>query len=154
MNTKLSTALPESLIKKINSEDADLLSYLEEKFSWSHQQLKQAGQWLIDARMWREEPFIESFQKNVSTAEEKGLKGNFRQAGKWLFSFQRKEWDTLLSTPRTYPEKAERDFKPKYRYEKGEIKGNPFRLCPAASEKAVCLLTEGAVLSEAHGAEN
>ncbi len=138
MNVKLTQALSEAISKKLADEDRELLVHIEFQYRWSVQNLKQCSQWLVDARMWREEGFIARLQGLLLLAQEKGEKGNFTQAGKWLFAEVRQEWEKLLRTPREYPDKALREFRPRYRYEEGEIKGNPFRLCPAASEKAVC----------------
>ena len=63
---------------------------------------------------------------------------NAGQAGDRFFRRLREVHLALAGKAKAYPAEAPKESLPAHRFETKELKGRIFRLCPAASEKAVC----------------
>jgi spore photoproduct lyase len=107
---------------------------MEREFGFSFQQLKRLGDWLMDAAAWGEKGFRASLDSDLIQPPP----GHPRQQGQALFARWQAAYDALASRAKAYPAEAPREKLPAHRFEDKELKGRIFRLCPAASERAVC----------------
>jgi spore photoproduct lyase len=136
---KLASALPESWQTALHPEDADLLRRLESGLGFSFQQLRTAASWMLDARMWEELSVREILSRELSaweTLPEQGRNGP--QARDRIFAAGREAHALLTARPKQFKPAPEPERLPTLRYEEQELKGRIFKLCPAASERAVC----------------
>ncbi|MFC1584958.1 radical SAM protein [Fibrobacterota bacterium] len=114
------------------------LKQLEEKFRFSHQQLKQTAEWMVDCRMW-DEP---SFPKGLAAAlkdvqmERRGL--TITQQRTLLFQSLKKQYQKIRGKEKQYPSRGRKQILPHYRIEDKELKGRFYRQCQAHSELGVC----------------
>ena len=116
----------------------DLLGSLKENFRLTFQQIRQVTEWIEDCRTWGEETFE---QQIAVRAHETGIKGErwtLTQKRDWLFNKLREDYRSIQAKEKEYqPGKQKRSY-PRYQVEDHSLKGNLLRLCPAASERAVC----------------
>ena len=61
--TKTGSALGELYYGLLDSPDIQQLRELETNFRFTHQQLKQVAQWMVDCRMWEEPDFQAGLEK-------------------------------------------------------------------------------------------
>ncbi len=123
--------------------DLRLLERLEEDFAFSFQQLRLFAQWCVDCRAWEETEFharVENWL--VETGSEDDAAGahgmNRRQRGEQIFQSMQRVYAGIASKAKAYPSVGTGEKLPKHAFVEKELKGRIFRLCPAASEKAVC----------------
>jgi spore photoproduct lyase len=118
-------------------EDLALLERLENVFAFSFQQLRLFARWSLDCVSWGESAFRTQALSlaGSASAEEPG---NPRQKGGLIFQSLQRTYDALAAKAKAYPAESPKEVLPAHRFEEKELKGRIFRLCPAASEKAVC----------------
>src|SRR5690606_21238589 len=116
-------------------EDRALLAKLETSFAFSFQQLRLFARWSLDCAAWGETEFR---TQALSLAAGEGDSGNARQKGGLIFQSLQAAYDALAAKAKAYPAESPKEVLPAHRFEEKELKGRIFRLCPAASEKAVC----------------
>jgi spore photoproduct lyase len=134
---KALSALGQAFLEKLAPPDRDLAFRMERDFAFSFQQLKQLGEWLLDAAAWGEGAFRASLDADLSAP----LPGHARQSGEYLFRRWQEAYAALAAKPKAYPSEAAgapKEKLPAHRFADKELKGRIFRLCPAASERAVC----------------
>ncbi len=142
--SKLDTALDPRLLAKLPEEDRLFLKNCEEKWRFSFQQLKQAGEWLVDMRMWKEPRLMQEAEKLLSDLGQTlggsagPLPDNAGQIGDRLFRHMAKVYGELAGEAKHYPVEGVREDLPRHTFVDKELKGRLLRLCPAASERAVC----------------
>ncbi len=142
--TKLNKALDSRLQAKLPLEDRLFLQACEEKWRFSFQQLKQTGEWLIDVRMWKEPRLLLEAKKLLAdleaspSGEADSLPANPGQIGERLFRRMAKVHAELAGEAKVYPRDGAREDLPRHTFVDKELKGRLLRLCPAASERAVC----------------
>lgn len=130
--------IPQTHIDRLSQDDQDFLDFLKEDFRFSQQQLKKTSNYLLDCKMWREDSFWVSIEESLNQLAENFTHLNSVQKRDWLFHKIQESYNSILNTLREYPAKAIKEFQPKYTFKDKELVGNIFRLCPAASERAVC----------------
>lgn len=132
--TKAESAVEPALRAVLHPDDARLLARMEAELAFSFSQLKLFAEWCVDARMWEEPEFARRAHAGLA---ESGPE-NRRQRGDALFQSLQSLHHAIASKAKAYPERAPKESLPAHRFEEKELKGRIFRLCPAASEKAVC----------------
>jgi spore photoproduct lyase len=133
---KALSAVDAATLALLPPEDAALLSRLESGFAFSFQQLRLFARWSLDCAAWGEPAWRAQLAAALETAEAPG--GNPRQRGDRLFRDLQAAYDGLAAKAKAYPAESPKEKLPAHRFEEKELKGRIFRLCPAASEKAVC----------------
>jgi spore photoproduct lyase len=126
------SALGETLRAALHPDDMALLHRAGENLAFTFQQLKLLAEWCVDARMWEEPEFLRAAHAAPSPVS------NPRQVGDQFFQSLQKLHQDLAAKAKVYPARAPKEILPAHRFEEKELKGRIFRLCPAASEKAVC----------------
>jgi spore photoproduct lyase len=121
---------------RLAPEDLALLLRLERDFAFSFQQLRLFALWSLDCSAWTEPSFRADAIAGLAAAE--ASPGNARQKGDALFKSMQKSYDGLAAKAKTYPAESPKEKLPAHTFTEKELKGRIFRLCPAASEKAVC----------------
>ncbi len=149
---KLSQAVDPALWDLLGEREQGVLRYGAESLRLSFQQLRQSAEWFRDAAMWKEPGLLEAAEAylrglgmdpELLPATANGGRANAGQAnpgqaGDGLFRRLREMHQSLAGKAKTYPDEPPREALPAHRFEAKELKGRIFRLCPAASEKAVC----------------
>ena len=118
------------------SEDLALLLRLEAEFAFTFQQLRLFARWSLDCAAWGEPYFRATAQEGIAAAVL--TQGNARQRGGTLFASLQAAYDHLAAKAKAYPAESPKEKLPAHKFAEKELKGRIFRLCPAASEKAVC----------------
>jgi spore photoproduct lyase len=131
---KAQAALGAAFLEKLAPADRELAFRMERDFAFSFQQLKLLGEWLLDAAAWDEPAFRASLDADLVAP----LPGHARQSGEFLFRRWQEAYAALAARPKAYPADAPKEKLPAHRFTDKELKGRIFRLCPAASERAVC----------------
>jgi len=134
---KTLAALDGGLLERLSPADRDLAFHMERDFGFSFQQLKRLGDWLMDASVWDEAGFRAALDADLAGP----LPGHSRQQGEFLFRRWQQAYTDLAARPKAYPKDpgdAPKEKLPAHRFVNKELKGRIFRLCPAASERAVC----------------
>jgi spore photoproduct lyase len=121
---------------RLAPEDLALLLRLERDFAFSFQQLRLFALWSLDCSAWGEPSFRAEAQAGAEAAAI--APGNARQKGEALFKAMQKAYDGLAAKAKSYPAESPKEKLPAHSFTGKELKGRIFRLCPAASEKAVC----------------
>ncbi len=136
-NTKVNQSLGgyQNIVSK---EDMKHLCLLEETYRFSQQQLSQLGQWMVDCRTWDEPSFFKDLEESLKIVEEKYSQRTWSQKRDWLFKAFLTDYQQIKNKEKVYEEQGQKEAFPKYQIGDKELKGRIFRLCPAASERAVC----------------
>jgi spore photoproduct lyase len=121
---------------RLTPEDLALLLRLEGDFAFSFQQLRLFALWSLDCSAWGELSFRADANAGIEAAVL--APGNARQKGDSLFKAMQKSYDGLAAKAKAYPAESPKEKLPAHTFTEKELKGRIFRLCPAASEKAVC----------------
>lgn len=140
-NPKLAQAVDPALWALLAPRERELLIHCGEVLRFSFQQLRQAAEWFRDAAMWKEASLpadAADFLAKEGWEPGAPVPANAGQAGDRFFRHLRDLRQGLASKAKAYPAEAPREALPAHRFETKELKGRIFRLCPAASEKAVC----------------
>jgi spore photoproduct lyase len=132
--SKALAALADGLWERLTPADRELAFRMERDFAFSFQQLKRLGEWLLDSAVWGETAFRASLDADLAAP----TPGHPRQQGEFLFRRWQKGYDDLAARAKVYPVDAPKEKLPAHRFVDKELKGRIFRLCPAASERAVC----------------
>lgn len=142
--SKLDQAVDPALWALLGPEERSLLRFGSDRLHLSFQQLRQGAEWLRDAAMWKEPELLASaraFLEREGWSADGPAPANAAQAGERFFRHLRAAHQALAAKPKAYPDAAAgtpKEALPAHRFEAKELKGRIFRLCPAASEKAVC----------------
>jgi spore photoproduct lyase len=131
---KALAALAGGVLDRLGPADRALAFRMERDFGFSYQQLKRLGEWLLDAAAWGEAGFRAALDADLAGP----LPGHARQQGELLFRRWQTAYAALAARPKAYPAEAPKEKLPAHRFADKELKGRIFRLCPAASERAVC----------------
>ena len=136
---KLESALPESWRSALHADDTELLRRLEKDLGFSFQHLRTAASWLLDGRMWEEGSVGETLRQSLHALEivPEPIR-NIPQSRDRIFAEAREVHALLTARPKRFAPIPEPEKLPTLRYEDKELKGRIFKLCPAASERAVC----------------
>lgn len=140
-DSKLAQAVDPALWALLGTREQEMLSHGADVLRFSHQELRQAAEWLRDAGMWKEDALLagaDAYLKHEGWAPGMPAPANAGQAGGRFFRHLRGLHQALAAKAKGYPDKAPKEVLPAHRFESKELKGRIFRLCPAASEKAVC----------------
>lgn len=132
--SKVLSALDGGALERLAPADRDLAFRMEREFGFSFQQLKRLGDWLLDAAAWGEAEFRASLDADLAAP----IPGHARQQGEHLFRRWQAAHAALAARPKAYPADPGKEKLPAHRFTDKELKGRIFRLCPAASERAVC----------------
>ena len=118
-------------------EDLELL-FRVEALGFTFQQLRLFAEWLVDARMWDDPDFRRACREGLETGGGPPQDGNRKQWAGRFFQAMLKAHADLAGRAKAYPEKSPKEALPAHRFEEKELKGRIFKLCPAASDRAVC----------------
>lgn len=137
---KLLQALPPARLARLSATEIDLLRTCAGELRFSFQQVRQSALWLEDCTMWGEDGFRLDFENALALWRdgEPAARRNPRQFADRLFRRLEASYKALAGKAKAYPETAPREELPRPTYQEKELKGRIFKLCPAASEKAVC----------------
>jgi spore photoproduct lyase len=140
LNTKLHQVFQAnpSYQKLLSQEDLGVLELLEADYLFSFQQLKQVSQWIVDCHMWKEISFFQCLEEVLVESNQSKSQQTTKQKAQYVFSHLDKKYSELKSKEKVYSTELKDEIFPKYKYENKELKGRIFRLCPAASDRAVC----------------
>lgn len=121
---------------RLAPEDLALLFRLDRDFAFTFQQLRLFARWSLDCASWGEKEFRNAGLSGIDSAL--AGSGNVRQKGESVFALLQKTYDALAAKAKVYPAESPKEKLPAHKFVEKELKGRIFRLCPAASEKAVC----------------
>ncbi|MEO7427295.1 MAG: spore photoproduct lyase family protein [Fibrobacteria bacterium] len=135
-DSKAFQAVDAATRERLVPEDLALLFRLERDFAFTFQQLRLFARWSLDCASWGEA----GFRARVEAAIEASVSalGNMRQKGEAVFQAAQQAYDGLAAKAKSYPPESPKEKLPAHKFVEKELKGRIFRLCPAASEKAVC----------------
>ncbi len=133
-SSKLDAALPPAWRDALRPEDWEALRRLESAGRFSFQQLRETAAWLLDARMWGDEN-IPALARRLAAEGDAGHGPSWRDRA---FTGLRRTHAAAAAQPKRYPGVPAAENPPAARFEEKELQGRVFKLCPAASERAVC----------------
>jgi spore photoproduct lyase len=136
VSSKALSAVDEATRSLIHPDDLALLFRLEKDFAFSFQQLRLFARWSLDCAAWGEPALRAGAHSGIAASL--SSQGQPRQKGERLFQALQAAYDALAAKAKTYPSESPKEKLPAHKFEEKELKGRIFRLCPAASEKAVC----------------
>ncbi|MDQ3001434.1 MAG: DNA photolyase [Fibrobacterota bacterium] len=134
--SKAFQAVDEETRNRLAPEDLALLFRLEKGFAFTFQQLRLFARWSLDCASWGEMDFRKTALGGIDAAVPGS--GNPRQQGEAVFAALQTSYDFLAAKAKVYPSQSPKETLPSHRFVEKDLKGRIFRLCPAASEKAVC----------------
>ncbi len=117
-------------------EDLSLLFRLETDFAFTFQQLRLFARWSLDCAAWGESALRLNAESGIAASLLS--QGNPKQKGERLFQSLQAAYDSLAAKAKIYPAESPKEKLPAHTFTEKELKGRILRLCPAASEKAVC----------------
>ncbi len=135
-DTKAFQAVDAETRGRMTPEDLTLLFRLERDFAFTFQQLRLFSRWSLDCASWGETGFRSQALAAIDTASLGP--GNPRQKGEAVFTAAQRTYQDLAAKAKSYPAESPKEKLPAHKFVEKELKGRIFRLCPAASEKAVC----------------
>jgi spore photoproduct lyase len=118
------------------AEDLALLHRMEADFAFSFQQLRLFARWSLDCAAWGEPALRAGAESGIAASLLS--QANPKQKGERLFQALQSAYDAVAAKAKVYPAESPKEKLPAHTFAEKELKGRIFRLCPAASEKAVC----------------
>ncbi|MEO6096707.1 MAG: spore photoproduct lyase family protein [Fibrobacteria bacterium] len=118
------------------TEDLALLHRMEAEFAFSFQQLRLFARWSLDCAAWGEPALRAGAESGIAASLLS--QANPKQKGDRLFQALQAAYNAVAAKAKVYPAESPKEKLPAHSFEEKELKGRIFRLCPAASEKAVC----------------
>jgi spore photoproduct lyase len=138
---KLGLAVDPGLWKILGTRERELLIHAGDALRFSQQQLRQSAEWFRDAEMWKAPSLAQAAAEFLMREGwEPGVPApaNAGQAGDRFYRHLRGLHQALAAEAKAYPPESPKEKLPAHKFVEKELKGRIFRLCPAASEKAVC----------------
>ncbi len=126
------------LLEQLSNSERELIGILEAKYRFSFQQLKILSEWLVDIRMWKEPSLEKELLSRIDYLTQKNFPWTDKQKGEWIFKEIKKHYESIRAQPKKFEIPNEKEKFAKYHYSEKKLTGNIYRLCPAASERAVC----------------
>ena len=146
--SKINQAVPNGYVDKLSEENLKHLHFADDALKFSFQQLRQYSEWLVDTQMWGHSDFggqlsillgdLGYTQESFKDKDSLNAIPNRKQFSQKIFNGLRNKYQELLTVTRNYPEIPKPELPVKKVFKDKEIKGQIFKLCPAAADSMVC----------------